>query len=165
MNKEEIIKQAKEEFKDFCAVFLGKSLDEVDNIVQRNERFCFGSADPNTEEDMRDINYKHILATVCRINGKMRISEDVEYYPDDSSECILLELPVLAKRTIKIEVEIEYEYNVNHRALVGMDESYIDACAKDLAIQPNGNSIVDGVRLLTVCNREEDAWWLINNDK
>lgn len=68
----------------------------------------------------------------------------------------------MERRTIKVEVEIEYEYDPNHYALAGMDKSYIDACAKDLAIQPNGNSIVDGVRLIHVCNREDDSWWLIN---
>ena len=70
----------------------------------------------------------------------------------------------MARRTIKVEVEIEYEYDPNHYALVGMGESYIDAVAKDMAIQPNGVSVVDGVRLLHVCNREEDAWWLINGN-
>lgn len=67
----------------------------------------------------------------------------------------------MERRTIKVEVEIEYEYDPNHPAQRGMSVEFADACAKDLAIQPNGNSIVDGVRLIHVCNREENAWWLI----
>jgi hypothetical protein len=69
------------------------------------------------------------------------------------------------RRTIKVEVEIEYEYDPNHHAQIGMGVEYADACAKDMAIQPNGHSIVDGVKLIHVCNREENAWWLINNAK
>ena len=67
----------------------------------------------------------------------------------------------MERRTIKVEVEIEYEYDPNHPVQKGMGVEFADACAKDLAIQPNGNSIVDGVRLIHVCNREEDAWWII----
>ena len=60
----------------------------------------------------------------------------------------------MTRRTIKVEVEIEYEYDPNHHALIGMEESYIDEVAKDMAIQPNGVSIVDGVRLVHV------DWWI-----
>lgn len=69
------------------------------------------------------------------------------------------------RRTIKVEVEIEYEYDPNHHAQIGMGVEYADACAKDMAIQPNGHSIVDGVKLIHVCNSEENAWWLINGEK
>ena len=68
----------------------------------------------------------------------------------------------MERRTIKVEVEIEYEYDPNHPHQRGMGVEYADACAKDLAIRPNGNSIVDGVRLIHVCNRADDSWWLIN---
>jgi len=64
------------------------------------------------------------------------------------------------RRTIKVEVEIEYEYNPEEKKLRGMDESYLDAVAKDLAIRP-AEWEEDGVRLITVCNREEDSWWMI----
>lgn len=70
----------------------------------------------------------------------------------------------MERRTIKVEVEIEYEYDPNHPTQKGMGVEFADACAKDLAIQPNGNSIVDGVRLIHVCNREENAWWLIKRE-
>ena len=70
----------------------------------------------------------------------------------------------MERRTIKVEVEIEYEYDPNHPTQKGMGVEFADACAKDLAIQPNGNSIVDGVRLIHVCNREENAWWLIKKE-
>lgn len=66
------------------------------------------------------------------------------------------------RRTIKVEVEIEFEYDPNHFNLVGMGENYVDAIAKDMAIRPT-KSIEDGVKLLRVCNRDEDAWWLIGN--
>ena len=68
------------------------------------------------------------------------------------------------KKTIKVEVEIMFEYDPNHFNVVGMGEDYVDAIAKDMAIRPT-KSIEDGVRLIHVCNREEDAWWLINADK
>lgn len=65
------------------------------------------------------------------------------------------------KKTIKVEVEITFEYDTDHPAC--WDEGIVDATAKDMAIQPT-RSIVDGVKLLQVCNREEDIYWLIRND-
>ena len=64
-------------------------------------------------------------------------------------------------RTIKVEVEIMYEYDTNHYNTKGVGIDYIDAIAKDMAIRPC-KSVEDGVRLLHVCNRDEQAWWLIN---
>ncbi len=69
----------------------------------------------------------------------------------------------MEKRTVKIEVEIEYEYDPKHHDIIGMGESYVDAVAKDMAIRPS-RSIESGVRLLCVCNRDEDSYWLINKE-
>lgn len=69
------------------------------------------------------------------------------------------------RKTIKVEVEIEFEYDPNHFNVAGMGEDYVDAIAKDMAFQNAARNIQDGVRLLHVCNREEDAWWLINTAK
>lgn len=60
------------------------------------------------------------------------------------------------KRKIKVEVEITYEYNPEE----GVGQGWYDAVAKDLAIRP-AEWEEDGVRLITVCNREEDSWWMI----
>ena len=68
------------------------------------------------------------------------------------------------RRTVKVEVEIEYEYDPEHQDLVNFDEAYIDSVAKDMAIRPT-KSIESGVRLIHVCNREDDSWWLINASK
>ena len=64
------------------------------------------------------------------------------------------------RRTIKVEVEIKYAYNPEKNKLRRMSESYLDAVAKDLAIRP-AEWEEDSVRLITVCNREEDSWWMI----
>lgn len=69
------------------------------------------------------------------------------------------------KRTIKVEVEIEYEYDPKHPNVVGMSDDYVNAIAKDMAFENAARNIQDGVRLIHVCNREEDAWWLINHEK
>lgn len=68
------------------------------------------------------------------------------------------------RRTIKVEVEIEFEYDPTHFNVVGMGESYVDAIAKDMAFRYAARNVQDGVNLIHVCNRKEDAWWLINND-
>lgn len=69
------------------------------------------------------------------------------------------------RKTIKVEVEIEFEYDPNHFNVAGMGEDYVDAIAKDMAFQNAARNIQDGVKLIHVCNREEDAWWLINTQK
>lgn len=69
------------------------------------------------------------------------------------------------RKTIKVEVEIEFEYDPKHYNVAGMSEGYVDAIAKDMAFENAARNIQDGVRLIHVCNREEDAWWLGNSDK
>lgn len=69
------------------------------------------------------------------------------------------------RKTIKVEVEIEFEYDPKHFNVVGMSETYVDAIAKDMAFMNAAENIWDGVRLIHVCNREEDAWWFINPTK
>lgn len=64
------------------------------------------------------------------------------------------------RKTIKVEVEIEFEYDPEHSNVVGMGESYVEAIAKDMAFQ-SATNIQDGVQLIHVCNRDEDAWWYI----
>ena len=68
---------------------------------------------------------------------------------------------MIKKKTIKMEVEITFEYDTDHRNY--MNESVSTATALDLAINP-AQTIEDGVRLLEVCNREQDYWWMTNPD-
>ena len=65
------------------------------------------------------------------------------------------------RKTIKVEVEIEFEYDPEHFNVVGMGESYVEAIAKDMAFQYAATNTQDGVKLIHVCNRDEDAWWYI----
>lgn len=69
------------------------------------------------------------------------------------------------RKTIKVEVEIEFEYDPNHFNVSGMGDEYVDAIAKDMAFQNAARNIQDGVKLIHVCNRDENAWWLINSQK
>ena len=149
---------AQADYNEFCKIFNGIDFADVERIA-KEKGLTFG-ADHGCE--LVDINFNTILATCVNKNGKSWVSPDVEIYDKEGNRIYCGELKEKKRRTIKIEVEIEYEYEPGHHALKGMGESYIDAVAKDMAIQPNGNSIVDGVRLIHVCNREEDAWWLIN---
>lgn len=64
------------------------------------------------------------------------------------------------KKTIKVEVEITFEYDDEHFNY--LDEQVAEATAKDMTIRPS-RDIEDGVKLLQVCNREENAYWIINN--
>ena len=65
------------------------------------------------------------------------------------------------KRTIHVNVEITFEYDTEHPNY--FDEGLAQATAIDMAIRPT-RSIEDGVKLLQVCNKGMDAFWLINND-
>jgi len=67
------------------------------------------------------------------------------------------------RKTIKVEVEIEFEYDTKHHNVAGMGENYVDAIAKDMVFENAARNIQDGVRLIHVCNREENSWWLINS--
>lgn len=61
----------------------------------------------------------------------------------------------------KIEVEITFEYDDEHYNF--FSPKLAKATAIDLAIQPSRDT-EDGVRLLEVCNKKKDIWWMIQNN-
>ncbi len=81
---EKIIEKARKDFEEFCELFKGKSFSEVDAIV-KEKYLSYGSADPDTEENMRDINYHSILATIINDNGMCKISNGVEIYDENDN--------------------------------------------------------------------------------
>lgn len=86
----QIIEKAKKEFEEFCELFRGKSFSDVDAIV-KEKKLSYGSAAPDTEEDMRDINYHSILATIINDNGMCRISTGVEIYDENDNRIDIVE--------------------------------------------------------------------------
>lgn len=68
---------------------------------------------------------------------------------------------MLKTETIKVEVEITFQYDTSHHSYI--DDGVAAATAQDMAIRPT-RSIEDGVKLLQVCNREQESYWLIKND-
>jgi hypothetical protein len=87
---DEIIEKGKKDFEEFCQLFKGKTLSEVDAIV-KEKNLSYGGANPETEEDMRDINYKSICATVVSEDGVCRVSPDVDIY-DGNEEWYSVEI-------------------------------------------------------------------------
>lgn len=81
---EKFIEKARKDFEEFCKLFKGKIFSEVDAIV-KEKCLSYGSADPDTEENMRDINYHSILATIINDNGMCKISNGVEIYDENDN--------------------------------------------------------------------------------
>ena len=60
------------------------------------------------------------------------------------------------RKTIKVELEIEYEYNADRTS-----EELSELYAKDLAFEGVSASILEGVKLLQVKEKDSDRYYLL----
>ena len=73
------------DYKELCIIFNGRPFESIDNIVDALG-LAYGALCPDDGEDMVDVDYKSICATIENKNGVCKVNPRYEVWDDHTSK-------------------------------------------------------------------------------